>query len=286
MRKTSTALCSKMLTLLMALAPLLLLLLLGLEVSQRLWRLLVQLAGPMSFGGAMCRSTIVGGVGFLFVVLPLVVIEHLFPASRLSMRSYAIGMAGWPIAWALSYVVGIAEQALIGRLSVTPLLVVHGNAHRTGVAIALIFVSMFVFDFFYYWFHRMQHSIPALWRLHAVHHSIRELNAVMSFHHPLEALLRIIPVTLPLALLVRFDDMPVIPIVSAFVGCWGQFIHTDTRISLGQGAFSLPTITFIASTTPNARNITTRISPHTSHFGIVSSEPCTCRYAANTPQWV
>jgi hypothetical protein len=94
MRKTATALCSKMLTLLMALAPLLLLLL-GLEVSQRLWRLLVQLAGPMSFGGAMCRSTIVGGVGFLFVVLPLVVIEYLFPASRLSMRSYAIGMAGF-----------------------------------------------------------------------------------------------------------------------------------------------------------------------------------------------
>jgi sterol desaturase/sphingolipid hydroxylase (fatty acid hydroxylase superfamily) len=85
----------------------------------------------------------------------------------------------------------------------------------------------------------MQRAIPALWRFHCVHHSIRELNSVMSFHHPIEGVLRSFAITLPLALLVRFDDVPVIPIVSAFVGAWGQFIHTDTRVSLGLGRILL-----------------------------------------------
>src|SRR5262245_51560303 len=35
----------------------------------------------------------------------------------------------------------------------------------------LAFIPMFVFDFFYYWFHRFQHMWSWLWQEHRLHHS-------------------------------------------------------------------------------------------------------------------
>lgn len=45
-----------------------------------------------------------------------------------------------------------------------------------------------VATFFYYWWHRLRHEVPALWRgLHQLHHSPRRLEVLTSFYkHPLE----------------------------------------------------------------------------------------------------
>ena len=213
-------------------APLLLLFC-GLEVSQRAGRAAAEALNPLSFGSAVLRHTVMSAVAFGFMVLPLATIEQLFPTARPSLRSYAVGIAGWVLAWVLGYAVGIASQEAIGLLGLTPALVVKVSSFGMAISIPLILLNMFVFDFFYYWFHRMQHRFTALWRLHAVHHSIRNLNAIMSFHHPIEDLLRIVPITLPLAALVRFDDAPVVPLLSALLAAMGQFIHTDTRLNFG-----------------------------------------------------
>jgi sterol desaturase/sphingolipid hydroxylase (fatty acid hydroxylase superfamily) len=210
-----------------------LLLFCGLEVSQRAGHAAAEALNPLSFGSAVLRHAIMSAVGFGFLVLPLATIEQLFPKTRPSLRSYVVGMAGWVLAWVLGYVVGIASEEAIGLLSLTPALVVKVSSYGMAIATPLILLNLFVFDFFYYWFHRMQHGFAALWRLHAVHHSIRNLNAIMSFHHPIEDLLRIVPITLPLAALVRFDDAPVVPLISALLAAMGQFIHTDTRLNFG-----------------------------------------------------
>lgn len=186
-----------------------------------------------SFGSLLLQHTLANAVSYLIVVVPLMLAEQLFPTSRPSLRSYWIGFVGWILGWALGYGVVLASRFISVTLGISPLLVIKVSSYASIAAALLAFANIFVFDFFYYWFHRMQHNVPWLWRLHAVHHSIRELNSVMSFHHPVEELLRIIPIILPLALLVRFDDVPVIPLVSGFVGAWGQFIHTDTRLNLG-----------------------------------------------------
>lgn len=39
-------------------------------------------------------------------------------------------------------------------------------------------------DFCYYWFHRMQHQIPALWWIHAIHHQAKELNMSVAMRQP------------------------------------------------------------------------------------------------------
>ena len=38
---------------------------------------------------------------------------------------------------------------------------------------------LFVYDFFYYWFHRLQHGSPFLWAQHKLHHSEVALNATV-----------------------------------------------------------------------------------------------------------
>jgi sterol desaturase/sphingolipid hydroxylase (fatty acid hydroxylase superfamily) len=90
-----------------------------------------------------------------------------------------------------------------------------------------------VWDFFQYWFHRLQHEQPALWPIHRVHHSDASINAST-------ALRRSIP---ELALIFLFVFIPTVftagidPAAAWFAFVifysWGFFNHADLRISLG-----------------------------------------------------
>jgi sterol desaturase/sphingolipid hydroxylase (fatty acid hydroxylase superfamily) len=52
------------------------------------------------------------------------------------------------------------------------------------------FVIAFLFlDFSRYWFHRLFHALPVMWRLHSLHHADPDLDVSTSFrHHPIEFL--------------------------------------------------------------------------------------------------
>ena len=78
----------------------------------------------------------------------------------------------------------------------------------------------FVYDFFYYWFHRLQHRWPFLWAQHKLHHSEEALNATTTFrHHWLEDLLRVFLIVLPMSM--AFDLKPASAGAAAFVvGLW------------------------------------------------------------------
>lgn len=102
-----------------------------------------------------------------------------------------------------------------------------------GVQILGGLIAVIVVDFFYYWFHRFQHVIPALWAEHKVHHLDVHLNVTTSLrHHWLEELLRIPFLALPLALLVKLDPAPAGAIGLIF-GAWGYFIHANLRLEFG-----------------------------------------------------
>jgi len=92
----------------------------------------------------------------------------------------------------------------------------------------------FVYDFFYYWFHRLQHGSPFLWAQHKLHHSEYSLNATTALrHHWLEDLLRVFFIVLPMSM--AFDLKPVGAGFAAFVVgvLWPVFIHTNLRLHLG-----------------------------------------------------
>ncbi len=91
----------------------------------------------------------------------------------------------------------------------------------------------FVYDFFYYGFHRLQHRSPFLWAQHKLHHSEEALNATTTFrHHWLEDLLRVFLIVLPMS--IAFDLKPASAGAAAFVvGLWPVFIHANLRLHLG-----------------------------------------------------
>lgn len=92
---------------------------------------------------------------------------------------------------------------------------------------------LFVFDFFYYWTHRLQHASPFLWQQHKLHHSTPALNvAVVAAHHWLEEPIRSVSIILPM--LVIFDLRPAeIGVLGTVIWIWPAFKHSNLRISLG-----------------------------------------------------
>lgn len=97
----------------------------------------------------------------------------------------------------------------------------------------LPFVPIFIYDFFYYWFHRLQHTIPFMWDEHKLHHTEESLNVLTNLrHHWLEEVLRVPFITIPISLLAHLT-----PVQGAFIGVfishWGLFIHSNLRLCLG-----------------------------------------------------
>jgi sterol desaturase/sphingolipid hydroxylase (fatty acid hydroxylase superfamily) len=98
--------------------------------------------------------------------------------------------------------------------------------------VAAPFIPALLAEFFYYWFHRAQHTIPFMWRFHAVHHAIEELNVANSAHHITEGFFRLAFMGLPVAVLVQLE-VPQVLFISIFLTVWSIFIHANSRISLG-----------------------------------------------------
>ncbi|HMM68177.1 MAG TPA: sterol desaturase family protein [Dokdonella sp.] len=91
----------------------------------------------------------------------------------------------------------------------------------------------FIYDFFYYWFHRAQHTIAVAWPLHKLHHSDQSVNITTTLrHHWLEEPIRVWLILLPIGLL--FDQKPVTTgwIATAMM-LFGYFIHMNVRLPLG-----------------------------------------------------
>ena len=81
--------------------------------------------------------------------------------------------------------------------TVTVLSIEWLNKHQVGlfylVEIPLwlkLILSVAMFDFINYWFHRTAHVIPLIWRFHRVHHSDTSMDASTNFRaHPIELIL-------------------------------------------------------------------------------------------------
>lgn len=104
-------------------------------------------------------------------------------------------------------------------------------SYASMIAAGLLF--FLVFDFFYYWCHRLQHTIPALWAEHKLHHMDEDLNVSTTLrHHWLEAAIRLPLIAIPLAVLFKLDPMAG-GVLGAVYGAWGYFIHANLRLNLG-----------------------------------------------------
>jgi sterol desaturase/sphingolipid hydroxylase (fatty acid hydroxylase superfamily) len=171
------------------------------------------------------------------------VLELILPASRFTLVSRVRAAFFWLVYIAITTSFCALFNSFFARLGFRPVLPIDlsGLARNefltlqiAGWIVAYAIASL-VYDFFYYWFHRIQHANPFLWRFHKIHHSLREMSAWNSYHHFTEEIFRIPAVFLPLVTLVNVNpgSAPVV-IIPAIVGIHVLFIHSCTRINFGR----------------------------------------------------
>ncbi|WP_259260826.1 MULTISPECIES: sterol desaturase family protein [Bradyrhizobium] len=185
--------------------------------------------------GIFSNAEIVVGAGLFCWLL-----EMALPGETQSVASRLRGALMWCVYIVTSVSTYIAADDLIGLGRVTPVLSIDltqaaASSNWLGVAVGyaiLPFVPFIIVDFFYYWFHRLQHALPLLWRIHKVHHSIKELNGFNSYHHVVEELVRIPLMIVPMAFLIRVE-VPHVVVVTTLLSFSGIIIHANTKASFG-----------------------------------------------------
>lgn len=196
------------------------------------------------------RDTVINPLGlpafvnhclYAYLHLPLLagvltLVERALPGSA-TPRLYGRAMLFWAFYIPVAVLSAELVQRLVAWTGFKPLLQLRfsefGLTGLPGVALnaGLILLGAILLDFFYYWFHRLQHAVPFLWAFHSVHHANRSLNAVSCYHHALEDVLRIPFFMLPMALAFQVDT-PQLVLLSSFVTAWGFFNHLDSSFNL------------------------------------------------------
>jgi len=133
------------------------------------------------------------------------------------VQSYLLGMV---IAWiirALDGVSGLAQHHLVGAWPVW----------------VQLYFFWIVHDFYMYWFHRLQHRVPVLWRTHEAHHSVASVDFVAgSRSHPLEILINQTVEYAPIVLLGAHPDVALMK--GVLDATWGMWIHSNIGVRAGQ----------------------------------------------------
>jgi sterol desaturase/sphingolipid hydroxylase (fatty acid hydroxylase superfamily) len=128
--------------------------------------------------------------------------------------------------YTLIYLV-LGTMALNGLTVYLPDFAPRVHRHDNPVLIALLYLA--VSDFFYYWYHRLQHSWSFLWRIHELHHSDAEVNVTTSLRaHWLEKPVQYCVVGIPTLLVVGIDPPAIV--WSVILGqIWEMFTHTNVN---------------------------------------------------------
>ena len=129
-------------------------------------------------------DTLYGGLTLQVLLLMVVLgfgLERLIPARPQGMASAFLNIPYSVLV--LVFVGAIFPLQLLFAETVTRYLGVSNVFDLTidkrgsiPLVIAAMLVEALVVDFFFYWFHRCQHTVNALWQVHLLHHSDMALN--------------------------------------------------------------------------------------------------------------
>ncbi len=181
----------------------------------------------------------------LAVIAGFMVAERLLPAERNQPIRNRILTGEFTLLYLLVtplvIVLPVYLAAKITSATGGSLLTINLDQVRTGSPpldgvlhyILLPVLPFVVFDFFYYWHHRLQHTLPALWEQHKLHHMDESLYCLSSGrHHWLEEAIRGFTITIPMTFLIALGAVQGAMIVFV-IGQWAIFIHANVRLPLG-----------------------------------------------------
>lgn len=170
-----------------------------------------------------------------------IVLELITSHEKVSWSSRLRGTWFWFVYSLITVTFFAVFNCLWSKLGVTPLVAIDVGILSHTQYPALHVVSWFlapiagglVSEFFYYWFHRAQHTFRFMWRFHEVHHALREMNGVNSNHHFTEEIFRIPFIVVPMTFFVGVDYGVVPAIIMSIIGLQGRYEHSNTRLHLG-----------------------------------------------------
>jgi sterol desaturase/sphingolipid hydroxylase (fatty acid hydroxylase superfamily) len=165
------------------------------------------------------------------IFIPFERLAGLHPAQRAFRRGWATDMLTWLLNGVLLYA---ALLIVLGRLDAVASLCIGPlrNWIETRPLLAQSILALALGDLGVYGIHRLQHSVPWLWRFHAVHHSAEEMDwLVASRFHPVDLfLLRFASIGPLVALHVTPSALAVFIAVS---GWQGWLVHANVRVPYG-----------------------------------------------------
>lgn len=170
----------------------------------------------------------------LVFLVPMLLVELVRPARRLHLATVAFNLMYAPFYLTVS---AALLDPVASRL--TPWIpanllgwsIADAPAWRVVVLVLLYVVA---FDFFYYWFHRLQHRWQWMWRFHRFHHADSNVSiSSATRHHWTEELLRYFVMSIPLLLLFGTPERT-FPWLGVLTGVLGLFIHWNVPLRLGR----------------------------------------------------
>lgn len=174
-------------------------------------------------------------LSFVFLMIVFVPMERVFPARK--------NQPFFRKAWVLDLCYFLGQYLLWG--SVVYFLLAYFADWLTGIVPASVRTTVgsqpiwlqaveviVLSDLLIYWGHRLQHTIPFLWRFHKVHHSAERLDWLAAHReHPIDSIYTVGLINLPMFIL--GFPMEVLAGVIAFRGIWAIYIHSNVRLSIG-----------------------------------------------------
>jgi sterol desaturase/sphingolipid hydroxylase (fatty acid hydroxylase superfamily) len=177
------------------------------------------------------------GVATLTGLIPLIgciVLEHVGPLERYSIRDRVAGLLMNGVSMALSFVLVMPLAALWRALGIAPAVTIPlwqwlEPLGVVGLAVQFLVLVAFA-DFLAYWRHRAEHAF--FWPVHAVHHSPRELHAANSIGHSLQTLFSLTFISVPMSL-IQMSGPEVPAAIGIFVGMLSYYIHSPIELNFG-----------------------------------------------------
>jgi sterol desaturase/sphingolipid hydroxylase (fatty acid hydroxylase superfamily) len=181
----------------------------------------------MSAGFRPAGAVVIGFV--VLTPLELLFRRHRQPVRRRGLRTDVVHFLLTGLLNGAATVVGVGlVSAGLRRFTVVPV-----QQFLAAMPVALQFVSgLAVFEVMGYWYHRLSHEVPFLWRFHSVHHSSENLDWISAARlHPLEGLFSGLVIGPPLVLL-GFQPVTV-PAITFVLTSWAVLLHANLSWRLG-----------------------------------------------------
>lgn len=131
-----------------------------------------------------------------------------------------------------SYIAGLIIASIINSLQKYSIF--RDVSFFTNTAIWIQCILFFlIHDFYIYWFHRLQHKLPILWRIHEAHHSSHEVDWLSgSRSHIIEILIN---QTVEFAPIILLGAAPEVALFKGTIDAvWGMYIHSNINVKSGK----------------------------------------------------